>query len=84
MNKYEQELAALKPHDGINHTRQYKETPYQFIDTYGHGYLIVPKSDPHAALAESICEYGYKGNLAFYLEEDCELYEFLNKITIGS
>lgn len=53
---------------------------YPFIDTCGHGYLVVAKNDPNFSIAKKICSYGYKGKLAVYLEEDCEAPEFLRKL----
>lgn len=85
MTKYEKELSQLKPHDGINGTSPFKLagilSGYDFISTYGHGYLVVPANDPRTDLARSICKYGYQGVLATYLEEDCELREFFNRAT---
>jgi len=40
----------------------------------------VPKEDQFYNVAKSIVEYGFKGDLAIYLEEDCEIDEFINKI----
>lgn len=75
MTKYEKELAALKPWDGINGTHDVKG--FDFIDTYGHGYLVVPKNHPRYKEAEGLCKHGFSGDMAVYLEEDCELPAFL-------
>lgn len=76
---YEKELQILRgDEDGKYTTEQHRG--YPFIDTCGHGYLVVPKGDPNLGIAKKICSYGYKGKLAIYLEEDCEAPEFLKKI----
>jgi len=78
VSDYKQELGALKPHDEVRYSEYVQD--FLFLATCGHGYLVVPKDSEHAATAKKICEYGYKGQLAYYLEEDCELSEFLEKI----
>lgn len=78
MNEYQLELQKLKPDDEIQSIEMKKG--YQFINTAGHGYLAVPKSDKHYAIAKKIVSYGYKGKLAIYLEEDCEAGEFIKAI----
>ena len=81
MNAYQKELQRLKPDDEVQHYGNYDRTKgYSFIGTAGHGYLVVPKSDKNASIAKSICDYGYEGKLAYYLEEDCEVGEFLSAI----
>ena len=75
MTKYEKELSALKPHDGINGTS--KRKGYDFISTYGHGYLVVPKESYCFQNAIGLCQYGFVGKKAVYLEEDCEMPQFL-------
>lgn len=81
MNKYIQEFKQLKPYDPVQFiTAAIKNKGYDFITTAGHGYLIVPKTNKNAEVAKNIIEYGYEGALAYYLEEDCEAPEFLNKI----
>ena len=79
MNSYQKELQDFRPYDEI---QTYKPIGrgYYFIGTAGHGYLVVPKSDPYASVAKKICEYGYVGNLAYYLEEDCEYYQFMKEL----
>jgi len=46
-----------------------------FVLTSGHGYLAVPKSHALAYIAADVLEksgFGFEGDLAYYLEEDCE------------
>jgi hypothetical protein len=81
MSEYEKELQAFRPDDEM----QGLEKPgnakgYCFIPTAAHGYLVVPTADQYAYLAKKICSYGYKGRLAYYLEEDCEAGDFLKLI----
>lgn len=71
-----QELSMLKPTDGINGIETLSNG-YQFINTYGHGYLFVPKTDKLAKEAATIAIYGYRGELGYYLEEDSEASAFL-------
>jgi hypothetical protein len=81
MSEYERELQSFRPDDemqGLEKTEQTKG--YYFIPTAAHGYLVVPVSDKYAVLAKKICSYGYKGRLAYYLEEDCEAGDFLKLI----
>ncbi len=78
MNVYQKELQAMRPDDQIQDI--VKKNGYNFILTAAHGYLVVTKSDVNAKLAKSICEYGYVGRHAYYLEEDCEAPEFLARI----
>jgi len=78
-DRFELELSKLKPEDGINGSEIVKG--YQFISTYGHGYLVVPRTSAHYAKAKKISKsYGYTGKLAVYLEEDCQAGEFLKQI----
>ena len=79
---YENDLHKAKPNDEVQHSEIDPRTGYQFITTSGHGYLVVPKTDKNASIAEKICEYGYNTELAFYLEEDCEYSEFMQAIKI--
>lgn len=76
MQSITQELKSLKPHDGINGVETLSNG-YQFIDTYGHGYLFVPINDAHYQEAEKLCNYGYRGRLGVYLEEDAEAPAFV-------
>lgn len=75
---FETELQTLKDWDMVQFTEQV--AGYSFIATAGHGYLVVTKADPNYKLAEKICSYGFKGELAVYLEEDCEANDFLKKV----
>ena len=78
MNKYQRELQKMRPQDEIQSTQDFKG--YDFIGTAGHGYLVIPKEDKNYPVAQKIVNYGYKGDLAIYLEEDCEVGEFINLI----
>lgn len=79
--KFELELQDLKSHDEVQMTVSYPHYKgFEKIITAGHGYLIVPTGSEHYAVAKKICEYGFKGKYALYLEEDCEATEFLEKI----
>jgi len=80
MDKYQKELQRLKPEDEVQGTEDFKG--YEFIGTAGHGYLVVPKEDKNYSIAQKIISYGYKGDLAVYLEEDCEAGEFLTAIKL--
>ena len=76
---YEKELMKLGGDEDVKYSTE-QHHGYPLIDTCGHGYLVVTKDDPNFNIAKKIVEYGYKGKLAFYLEEDCEAPEFLKKI----
>jgi hypothetical protein len=78
MNEYQKELQKLKPWDEVQDI--VSREGYDFIYTSGHGYLVIPRSDKYAKLARSICQYGFKGKLAYYLEEDSEAPDFLARI----
>ena len=80
MNKYQKEFSQLKSHDPIQFSETTKEG-YEFITTAGHGYLVIPKEDSNSSLASKMCEYGFKGQHADYLEEDCETPNFINAIS---
>lgn len=81
MTNYEKELQQLRPHDTIQATvKETQDKGYSFIMTASHGYLVVPRNDPRVSLAYKLCQYGYKGLQALYLEEDCEAPEFLSRI----
>lgn len=79
MTIYEKELQMLKSHDEVQGTEKCSRTGLDFIYTAGHGYLVVPKSDKNIVVAEKICDYGYIGKEAIYLEEDCEAPEFIEQ-----
>lgn len=76
-----QELQSLKDWDEVQFI-DYNEQDkgYPFITTAGHGYLVVRKDDMYADKAKAICKYGFIGERAYYLEEDCEANEFLKQI----
>lgn len=74
--EYEKELQSLKTLDEVQSTHPFNDD-YDYIETAGHAYLIVKKSDHNFRLAKSICKYGFVGKLAVYLEEDYELDEFI-------
>lgn len=76
---YEKELQQLKDWDEVQHT-EILQNGYSFIHTAGHGYLVVPVSDSHISTARKICDYGFKGQHAVYLEEDCEASTFLQEL----
>ena len=76
MTRYEQELQELKSWDEVQFTKTYNG--YFKIETAGHGYLVVPTDDKNFKIANKIA--GFKGRLAVYLEEDCELYDFMQAI----
>lgn len=75
MNQYTKEFQQLKPYDPVQFTSTLKNG-YEFITTAGHGYLVVPMNDDNIEVAKSFCEYGYIGDRAVYLEEDCEAPRF--------
>ena len=80
MNNFEKEFQALKPWDEVQCSKQIG-LGYTFIITAGHGYLVVPKNDLFASIAENILAGGgFIGKLAYYLEEDCEATEFKDAI----
>jgi len=70
-----EDFQQQKPYDEIQYVEDYKG--YPFLATAGHGYLAVNKLDKFAKIAKKVCSYGYEGKYAFYLEEDCEVSEFL-------
>jgi hypothetical protein len=79
--KYKKELQVLKPWDTIQSIYEEKQDlGYYFISTSSHGYLVVPTIDKHYLTALSIAEYGFKGKLAVYLEEDSEAGMFLKTV----
>lgn len=80
MTIYESELQKLKSWDQVQYTHEFKG--YDFITTAGHGYLVVPKSDPNYRTAKSLVNYGFSGSKAVYLEEDLEASQFLQKVGI--
>lgn len=80
MTVYEKELQELKAYDEVQGTEKCKFSGYPFIYTAGHGYLAIPKDSKHYVSACKIVQYGFRGKLAVYLEEDCEAPEFINNL----
>ena len=81
MNKYQRELQELKPWDKVQGMNEYGAMRgYNKIYTAGHGYLVVPTNDKHAGRARYMCKFGFIGKYAIYLEEDCELHEFIDSL----
>ena len=76
---YCDDFTAQKPHDPAQFMERLDKYDLDFITTAGHGYLVVPKGHPRHAEALKMCEYGFVGKKAVYLEEDCEAVEFLQK-----
>jgi len=76
---YERELQALKSWDEVQFTQKCERSGYPFITTAGHGYLAIPRDDARgqSIVSKMTVEYGFKGKLATYLEEDCEAPEFV-------
>jgi hypothetical protein len=80
MNKYENELHNLKmviDTPDIDYT-DYKG--YEKITTGGKSYLVIPNGDKNYDLALDMCQFGYVGNLAVYLEIEYSAIKFLNNI----
>lgn len=82
VEKLRAELQKLRPDDEIQDMEQINVQEHEllYIATAGHGYFPILKTDPNYEIARKICEFGYKGKLAVYLEEDCEIAEYLRKI----
>lgn len=86
MDKFEQELAQLinaRKGYGIPYTEVVRSTRMegrQFIHTRGHGYLVIAKGTLGYSIAKGIVDYGYQGQLAIYLEEDCEVPAFFSHL----
>ena len=78
MDEYQDELQALRPDDEIQGYEYIKG--YEFITTAGHGYLVVPRGDKLFGEALKIVNYGYRGQLAIYLEEDVEAGQLLSLV----
>ena len=78
MNKYQNELQSLKPWDEVQGITLVKG--YQFIETAGHGYLVVPCDDVNYETARAMAEYGFCGVYAVYLEEDSEAPKFIESL----
>ena len=80
MNIYEKELLHLKPYDPVQFSRLHS-SGLLFIETAGHGYLVVPTSHPDHLKAVDTNSFGFIGDKAVYLEEDSEMWAFLKKIS---
>jgi hypothetical protein len=78
-NPYMKELQELKSWDTVESIEPVGRG-YNKIYTCGHGYLVVPKNDTYAKIAKKLCEYGFVGKLAYYLEEDCEAPAFMKAV----
>ncbi len=77
MTTLEKELQALKTWDtvdGIKFPEYYQGYPK--IMTCGHGYLAIRKGDINEDLVKQT-GYSFKGEKAYYLEEDCEAPAFI-------
>ena len=79
MNKYMKELQELKSWDTV----QFMNFPdnkkgYPFITTAGHGYLVVRKDDMYKEEARKHATF--IGKYAYYLEEDCDCWAFLDTV----
>lgn len=80
---YEKELASLKSWDSIDHMYEDRNNGWlKWIVTASHGYLVVPKLELRRRGLQNpiVSKYSYEGNLAFYLEEDCDAYKFLDEL----
>jgi len=78
METLKKELQNLKTWDTVDYTnfpQSYKGYPK--INTYGHGYLAIYKTDKNAHIVENNNLATFTGDLAYYLEEDCDATKFL-------
>jgi len=66
--------------DEVQSTERFAKSGYDFINTAGHGFLVIPIDSPDYMLAKKIVKYGYIGELGIYLEEDDEAPEFLRQV----
>jgi len=66
--------------DEVQSTERFAKSGYDFINTAGHGFLVIPIDSPDYMLAKKIVKYGYIGELGIYLEEDDEAPEFLRQL----
>lgn len=80
MSKYEKDLQLLRPEDEMQGEEKDKATGYPFITTASHGFLVVPVEDKEYPKAVAIGQGYRSSNLAIYLEEDCEYFDFLKAI----
>ena len=84
-NKYVREFESLKSYDEVQYIDfiDAGDHKFEFLATAGHGYLIVPRDSKFIDVAKNICtKYGYNGNLAIYLEEDCEAPAFIKQVKV--
>lgn len=71
--KLREELSELKSWDRVESVEVDDRVPGCFwLSTSGHGYLGVPRGHKYGKLARGMAEYGFRGYLATYLEEDYE------------
>lgn len=72
----------MNPDDEVQFAQVYSATvPFLFITTAGHGYLAVPKDAAPFwtnAARKADTGFGYQSENHYFLEEDCELANFLN------
>lgn len=95
MNKYQKELQQLKTWDEVQFCQLYTHTfnsegiypesnyTYPRITTAGHGYMVIDRSEitpEFDKILGDICQYGFVGKLAYYMEEDCEEPQTLDAI----
>ncbi len=76
--KYERDFQHLKDWDEVQATLTNHSLGLDKIVTAGHGYYIVPKRHADYSIAKTIA--GFIGEHAAYLEEDCEITDFLNQV----
>jgi hypothetical protein len=83
MNYYSLEFKNLKPSDSIQYidTIVFNFRNYDFIATASHGYMVIPSDDKYYNIAEKCSKYSYRGKLAIYLEEDCDMTYFMRKVS---
>ena len=78
MTKYKNELTKLK--QNIPNLDYFDYKNYKKITIEGESYLVIPKEDKNYNLAVSMCDFGYIGKLAVYLEIEYSAIKFLNSI----
>lgn len=83
INKYMRELSNIKTWDSVQGIETLSNG-MEFIDTAGHGYLVVPNEHALIEEAKKIVKFGFEGIHAVYLEEDCEAPEFLKILKGGT
>jgi len=80
MTKYEKELKKLKEKENIPNIDYFDYKGYEKITIEGKSYLVIPNDDKNYNLALDICNFGYIGKLAVYLEIEYNAIKFLNSI----